>query len=403
MFIEILLALLLGICAGIFTGMVPGVHINLVAVLVVSASPFLFAITQPLAVGVFIIALAVTHTFIDSIPSIFLGAPDPDMALAALPGHRMLLEGKGYEAVKLTVIGSLLSLIATIAIMPLVIPFLPGVYDIIQPYIAHLLIVVTIYMILKASTIAKQVWGAIVFLLSGTLGLIVLSLHTVSQPLLPLLSGLFGISTLLLSLNSNSTIPKQSISETLKLPKKDTLKAVGAATLWGSITGLLPGLGSAQAAIIAIQFAGDLGVYGFLILIGGINTVNFAFSLAAYFTLDKARNGAIVAVMQLLDAITPQELMVFCAAALVAGGVAAVLALQISKGAAQLMSRLNYRMLVLSVIAFVSCLVAYFSGWLGILIMLTSTAVGVVPNIVETKRSLSMGCLVLPVILFFLL
>jgi putative membrane protein len=37
-----------------------------------------------------------------------LGAPDESKALNVLPGHRMLMEGKGFEAVKLNVIGSLL-------------------------------------------------------------------------------------------------------------------------------------------------------------------------------------------------------------------------------------------------------------------------------------------------------
>ena len=114
MFLEILLAIFCGCCAGIITGIIPGIHINLVSLLLVSLSGYMLGFTSPLVLAVFIISMAVTHTFLDPIPSIFLGAPDADQALNVLPGHRLLMQGMGYEAVKLTVIGSLLSLILTL-------------------------------------------------------------------------------------------------------------------------------------------------------------------------------------------------------------------------------------------------------------------------------------------------
>ena len=101
MYFQILTAVLLGIFAGIITGLIPGIHINLISLLLVSLSGYFLGFTHPLILGVFIISMAVTHTFLDIIPSIFLGAPDADTALAVLPGHRLLLKGMGYEAVKI--------------------------------------------------------------------------------------------------------------------------------------------------------------------------------------------------------------------------------------------------------------------------------------------------------------
>ena len=117
-FLEILTALLIGCFFGIITGLIPGVHINLLSLMLVSISGYLLGFTSPIVLGAFIIAMSITHTFLDSIPSIFLGAPDADQALNVLPGHKLLLQGKGYEAVKLTVIGSLLCLISTSLIIP---------------------------------------------------------------------------------------------------------------------------------------------------------------------------------------------------------------------------------------------------------------------------------------------
>ena len=54
-FLEALIAVLIGIAFGIFTGLVPGVHINLVSLLLVSVSSYFLGFTSPLVLGVFII------------------------------------------------------------------------------------------------------------------------------------------------------------------------------------------------------------------------------------------------------------------------------------------------------------------------------------------------------------
>ena len=91
MITYIILAFFLGILAGTFTGLIPGIHINLVAIILLSFSAFLLTYFSPIILVVFIVAMAITHTFIDYLPSIFLGAPDEDTVLSILPGHEMLI------------------------------------------------------------------------------------------------------------------------------------------------------------------------------------------------------------------------------------------------------------------------------------------------------------------------
>lgn len=402
MFIEILIAVFLGIFAGIITGLTPGIHVNLVSVLLYTLSGFLLGFANPLSLAVFIIAMSVTHTFLDSIPSIFLGAPDPDMALSVLPGHRLLLDGKGFEAVKLTVIGSLLALIATVGLIPILLPLVPLIYSTVQPFMGYILLFVVVYMILIEKKLVKIVYSVILFILTGVLGLITINWPNLQQPLFPLLSGLFGTSTLLLSIGQTSKLPKQSCSETIKIKKSITFKAISAAVFSGSLTGIFPGLGAAQASIIGMNLVGDIKDYGFMILIGGINTVNFTFSLATLYALEKARNGAVVVVSQLLS-VGRIELVVLLCAGLIAGGVATYLALGISKVAATLITKINYKVLVISIISLITLLTLVLSGIVGLMILIVSTAAGMIAPLVGVKRSHAMGCLMLPVILFFML
>ncbi|MFC1742085.1 tripartite tricarboxylate transporter permease [Nanoarchaeota archaeon] len=400
MLLEILAAIILGITAGIITGLIPGVHINLISLILLSISPILLNYTNPIVLCCFIISMSVTHSFLDAIPSIFLGAPDADQALTVLPGHKLLLEGKGFEAVKLTVIGSLLCLIFAALIVPVMIPITRTIYPLLKNYIGYLLIAITVFMILKDK---KKLMNLIVFLVSGVLGLIVLNMPNLQDPLFPMLSGLFGTSMLVVSLTQKVKIPKQTFKETITVEKKNIAKAIGAGTLAGSLTGFFPGLGPAQGAVLASQLTKDIGNYGFMILVGGINTVNFVLSLVTLYTIEKARNGAVIVVSKLIENYTIIFLIIFICAALIAGATSTLLALKISKLFARAMEKVNYTIVASGVILLITILVFYFSGPLGILVLIVSTGIGIIPGLTGTARNHQMGCLILPVILFFML
>lgn len=404
MFFEILISIILGIISGIFTGLIPGVHINLVSIILLSISPKLLKYTGPLPLCSFIIAMATTHTFLDTIPSIFLGAPDADTALSVLPGHKLLLEGKGYEAVKLTIIGSLLCLIISIALMPLIIPIIKPIYTIISKVMGYLILLAATFMIMKESGIKKKALALSLFLISGSLGIVAMNWHSLSQPLFPLLSGLFGISTLFLSLKDSTVVPPQERSkERIKLKKIDKVKAITGATISGMMTGMLPGLGASSAALICQQFMKDLEEKAFLMLIGGISTVNFIFSIATLYTIEKARNGAIATVSQLIETLGSSELLIFISAALTAGGIATMLGMFISKKVSNIIGKIPYKKLILSIISLVTILVLIISGLNGLFVLIISSSIGIIAPLTGVKRSNAMGCIMLPVMLFFLL
>ena len=135
MLIEIILALLLGCTIGTFTGLIPGIHINLVCVFLVAFSVSVFSSVNPIHLVVFITAMAIAHTFIDFIPSVFLGCPDTDTELSILPGHKLLKKGQGYEAIMLTAYVSLAAVIILILIAFPIIKTISYAYSIIKNFI----------------------------------------------------------------------------------------------------------------------------------------------------------------------------------------------------------------------------------------------------------------------------
>ena len=397
MFIELTLATFFGIFCGIITGLTPGVHINLVALLLLNAASFLLLYIHPITIAVFIVAMAVTHTFLDTVPSIFLGAPDSASAVSLLPGHKLLLEGKAFDAVKLTIVGSLLCLLLSILILPVLFPFVRFLYPLMKDYTGHILLVAMLYLILKD----KQRWrNLFIFLLSGVLGLVLFSLP-VKDPLFPLLSGLFGISSLLISLQETTSIPPQSDEEGIVVENKVMAKAVVSGTIAGGMTSFLPGLGPAQGAVLVSAVMRDLGNVGFMIMVGGLGTVNFVLSLVCLAVLEKARNGAVLTILEVMH-VSNTGIAILALVALIAGGFATWITLGTARLFSRLLTKVNYKAMVISVIIFVTVLVGIFSGFLGLLVLVISTSVGIVAATSGCARNHAMGCLILPVILYFL-
>lgn len=397
MLIEILIAMLLGILFGTFSGLAPGIHINLVNTILVSISTTLLIYTSPLSLGVFIISMSITHTFLDTIPSIYLGAPDDAKAMGVLPGHKMLLKGEGYAAVYLTVIGCLFGLILSILLAPVLINVFKYTYPFVQPYVGYLLILVVIIMILKDKL---KLWALFLFLISGVLGVIVFSMPNLSEPLFPLLSGLFGVSALILSLSENVKIPKQETKKP-KIDKISASKSILSSTFAGTLISFLPGMGPAQGAVIAQTLTKEDDDKYFLVTIGGIGTVGMLISIVTLFALQKARNGSVIAISKIME-VTASEFLIFLTISLIVGVLCFFLTLYTAKKFSNLIMKVNYQKLIIGVILIILTLCIILSGPIGVLILITSTAIGLIAPLKGIQRSHAMGCLILPVIFYFL-
>ncbi|MBI2130262.1 tripartite tricarboxylate transporter permease [Candidatus Woesearchaeota archaeon] len=403
MFLELCIAILLGCIAGVITGVTPGLHINLVAVILFGLSPLLLGYSNVIVIAGFIISMSITHTFTDFISSVYLGAPADDTALSVLPGHRMLLEGIGHEAVKLTVIGSLLALIIAIMLVPGFLIIVPMIFEGVKEYVGWILILIVAFMIARGKDWNERFWMLFTYSMSGILGIIVFSIPNLKDPLLPMFSGLFGISALLHSLSQKISLPTQRDTDMVKVSKIDLSKSVASSVVSGSLVSIFPGLGPAQAAVLGSQLVGKINSYGFLIMVGGINTVSMIMSLITLYTIEKARNGSIVIVQKLVHTIDISTFVLFVVIALISGCIAAVIALKVSKAFSRLINMVNYRLLSVIIIFFVLGLVVYFTGWIGLAVVIVSTAIGIVPVVLDTNRSALMGCLLMPIILYYLL
>jgi putative membrane protein len=399
MLFEVLYSVLIGLIAGTITGLIPGLHINLVALVMFSFSTMLLKITSPLVLAMFIVAMAITHTFIDFLPSIFFGAPADDTALAVLPGHSLLLEGKGYEAAKLTILGSYAALLLTLILSPLFIFLLPKIYPAIRENMATILIIASVFLITQERR--SKFWAFIIFSLAGVIGIATLNLSILKQPLFPLLTGLFGSSMLAFSIRKRIKLPKQKISK-VHISKKEVGKALWAGTIASPLCSFLPGLGAAQAAVLGTEVISRVNRKGFLVLLGAINTFVMGLSFISLYALSKPRTGASVFMGKLLGNFTLKELILLLCAMLIAGSVAVFLANLLSKFFCKYILRIDYRKICLAILVFLVAATIMISGVTGILVLVTATSLGIVAINKGVRRMHLMGSLLIPVILYFL-
>ncbi|MBT3408018.1 hypothetical protein HOK68_01415 [Candidatus Woesearchaeota archaeon] len=391
MLFEILLSITFGILAGIITGLIPGIHINLICSILLIILPK-YNLDIKLSIC-FIISMAITHTFLDTIPSIFLGAPDPNVCELILPAHKMLLKGNGFFAYILTCTGSLISLLFCIFSLYFFIKIIKIIDISIKNYIWIILILIIIFIIFSNK---NKIECIKIYLISGILGLICFNIN-LEQPLFHLLSGLFGISGLLISIYSKNEIPEQNNECNFK----KIIKPSTFATIMGFIAAFLPGFGTSQAAFLINKLT-KINDEFYLILIGALSTSNMIFSTLTLLELNKARNGAILAVKEIAGQINFNIFLLMILVIIISGSIACIIGINISKKISNYIKKINYTKLIISIIILIIIISFILDNFMGVLIIIISTAIGIYCNLKSVPRNLMLGCINLQVILFFL-
>jgi putative membrane protein len=409
----------LGFALGIIAGLVPGLHLNNFAAMLLALSPQLFAWgLSPFEVAGIILSASISQTFFDAIPAIFLGAPDSEAALTVLPGQRLMLEGRGIEAVRLSALGSAGSMIfALFLIIPLS-RMIGSYYDYLTKYVGVLLLAIAIMMIRseRGPWIEGQgAWvhykykavAALLFITSGLLGvfafdhesLVISPFGLEPQVLLPLLSGIFGASSLLLSFSAETMVPEQKESE-IRLPASALARALFSGGLGGSVVAWIPGVSPSVAAITA-RLGAAPAPEEFLVSIAGVNSANALFSLVALYVIDKPRSGAAAAIQDLmaLDQSALFQMIIIVVIVTAASYLACIAAARL---AGRAIVRLNYRLLCLSVLLFLVAMTYAFTGLFGLFIFFLSTVVGLIAPVAGIHRTHAMGVLMLPLILRYI-
>jgi len=387
-----------GVALGTASGLVPGLHANNVALVLAGVAPA--APGPPLYVGMAMLSAGVVHTFLEIVPALAIGVPDPAMAVAALPGHRLVLEGRGREALRLSALGSGLAVVLAVPLAVPVTRAMTAAWPAMRANLELLLAGVAALLILTERGLVSKAAAAVSFGTASALGLATLDLSPAAPlaaggMLAPLFAGLFGAPVLVDALGGSGIPPQDDAAVSLSKPEVGGLAGLG--TVAGAVVGYVPAVSSAVAATLALlAVPGRYGARGFVVATSGVNTANAIFALFALVALGAPRTGVLVAVEA---AGVPLSVPHLLGAVAVGAAAGTVLVVTVGDRYLAAVGRLDPTWLSVTVLLALALVSFLFAGEIGVVVYVAAAVVGLVPARYRARRANLMGVLIGPLVL----
>jgi putative membrane protein len=439
---------LMGSLLGGMTGLVPGLHPNAVAVML-AGFPQLFAvftigdgsgslepaISSSMFLGCFLIGVLMGHSMTEIIPTAMLGVSDDETVVAQLPSQRLYGLGRSDLVIEAAVVGGLgaVALFALLFVPTRLLMGQPiGLYSAIRPFMGFLLIGISAFVLLSSRHQKRFLLSVASFILSGMIGIVVLTLQLPTQMtmsafsgawpvdsssfLLPAFSGFFAVPALIF--HSGNRAPPDSgftSGERIQAPVgKPLLRSL----LPSILVGWIPGITNAYALSFVSPRRRDnrhsIGsAYQYLITYTATNVGGSLQSIIALATIFRARNGTLEAIndnftnsvlgwFQGLE--PPIAIIAFIWAACIATVVGTWSCMLLGRRAMRVSSPgKSFKLIRATILSFILLLVFLASGPVGLLVMVSCATLGAWSIFKGVPRVHLMGFLIVPVIVYFLL
>jgi len=421
-YLLLLGAALAGTFISSFLACIPALHIyNLAGLLVVLALK-----GQGLVPGevlsMFMLGLVVGYAVVNTIPSIFLGAPDDSTLFIVLPGQKYMMQSRGFEAVVLAGVGSLGGLLALLLLSPLMSQIFPAVRAVLAPHLHWILLAIIVFMLMSEwpkgsgrgrTGLARfcDAWrslgaGVLTFVLSGVLGMILfygslLPVEMAFQNLMPAFVGLFAIPWVLLNLISQAQVPAQHVSRSVDLSPGLVARGVGAGVLGGLFAAFFPAVTGGVGGFLAGHATAQRDDRLFIVSQGASKLVYYVGAFLFFFVpgLHLTRGGMSSMLSVVYTPDTPASFWVVVGAILLGGALALGMLLWLSGLAVRVVVRFDYRWISAATLLLLVTIVMALTGWQGMLVAIVAAGIGLLPVMWGSRRMNCMGVLLLPMTL----
>ncbi len=421
-FLNYLIYILAGTFIASVLSLIPALHIYNVAGIILLLSFSFPSLLPPDMLPVFMMAMIVTYSFLNTIPSIFLGAPDDSTIFVVLPGQKYMLEHRGYEAAVITAVGGLAGIVLLILATPLAFKVFPKLMRILSPHMFWILGLILVYMVMsewpkgsdRAPTALGRMWdawksllaGLLTLVLSGLLGFVILNksllpLQMSFQGVMPAFVGLFATPWVLTNILSKVDIPKQYLSKDVDLNPALIGRGAAAGFLGGMFAALFPIVTGGIGGLLAGHATAQRDERIFILSQGVSKTVYYVGAFLLFFvpTLHITRGGLAWMISPLYTPHTINDYWLAVGAMALSAGIAFFLVLYYSKLIIKLIEKVNYRTISIGVLIFLIGIIYGLTGWMGLLIMTVATFIGLIPVLFQSRRMNCMGVLIIPVML----
>jgi putative membrane protein len=397
-------AVLFGIALGVLSGLTPGVHNNTFSALLLAYLPYLSQFFSQEEVAVIIFANAITHTFIDILPSVFIGVPDEDTALSILPSHEMVLEGKGFQAISISALSSMLSFLTALSIFLIFTLTLPSIWRFLHAATPFFLIAVLVFLVFsekgeiysgKFNIWLRRCYSLLVILFSGLVGYFAFKYSFLSEIrpggniFIPMMLGFFALPVVLVGMRNKSEIPEQKV--VLERPR---LKHVFLGSFSGALVSLFPGVSSGIAAAISTARLKSREAY--ISAVSASNTSNAILCFSVLFSTGLTRSGAANSFKYVIGyELSFNETINLILIGLIVAFISLLLTLALGSLFSSFLvrteriSRLSFLILL-----FILAYTPFMTGFFGIILLLVSSSAGLLAVKLRVRRVACMGSII---------
>jgi putative membrane protein len=398
--LEDTIAFLAGVSIGLAAGLLPAMHPNTLIAILASLG------FEPRALALMIIGLYPASHIMSFIPSIFFGIPERETVVSALPGQRMVMEGKGMVALKAMLFSAIIAALLSCALFAFSLEAYPVVSVAFRDWMKYILAAMSIILIARCR---DPLASFALFILSGMLGWFSMG-SMMEDPFLPLFSGMFAMAAI--ANYERSHVPEQTDEEdgggkgeggdgdcgkaggALHGFQMLLFPAIGVAL--GMFADLMPGIGSpAQVATFATMLVKS-DTLGYLAMISAISVSQALFSLATSASIDKSRVGATAWLSGLID--IRENLMLLLACFLIAISVASIAAYLLRRHAARLAS-VDWSVINPIIALYLAAITFVIDGPVGIAVLIVGSGIGWLAIKSGIQRTMMMGAIIIPTLL----
>lgn len=272
------------------------------------------------------------------------------------------------------------------------------IYYLVKDYVWVLLAGISFHLILKESSVRK---AFLFFALSGILGLFTFNLG-LKEPFLPLLTGLFGTSSLIMQKEEGSKIPTQMKKVVVESSFFELIKANLIGIIGSIIMAIVPSMSPSQVGLITEEFKNKKTSDELKIsTMTSINISDNLLSLIALISINKGRSGVVEKINDLITLnLNNYYLLLFTG--FLACTLSAYLLIKSSKWFSERIHWFDNNKTRILIISFVAFLTLHFNGLTGLLILTISTILGYYCTKNNIRKSQLLGCLVIPTITFYI-
>lgn len=415
-----LLVATLGTAVAAVLSLVPALHIYNVAGLVVLGWGALGQFVPPELLAMFFLGLVTGYAFLNTVPSIFLSAPDDSTVFVVLPGQKYLLQQRGYEAAVLTGIGGLGGIAVLALLTPIASTLFPALRAILQPHLHWIIWTVIAFMLIsewpkgsdRAPAGLRRWWdgwksltaGLITFLLSGLMGFVLLyrslvPVQVAYQNLLPAFAGLFAVPWILQNVLAQVELPEQHVAGTVDATPWLLLRGTLAGALGGLFAAFFPVVTGGIGGLIAGHATAQRDDRLFIISQGASKVVYYVGGYLLFFVpgLHLTRGGMAWMLSSTWSSYTPQVYHLAVAAVILSGAISFFLLLAMTGLVIKLIARVDYRWVSLGTLGVLLVVVVGMTGLGGLLVCAVATGIGLIPILWGSRRMNCMGVLLLPI------